>query len=68
MAMVWIAWLSWRSPRRFSRWRVCCPDEASKGATPARSLLSNGGGGWVVWFWGFPVGWDDWVLMVVGGG
>ena len=26
-----------------------------------------GGGGWVVWFWGFPVGWDDWVLMVVGG-
>ncbi len=27
-----------------------------------------GGGGWVVWFWGFPVGWDDWVLMVVGGG
>ena len=25
-------------------------------------------GGWVVWFWGFPVGWDDWVLMVVVGG
>ena len=38
-------------------------------ATPApRSLLSNGGGGWVVWFWGFSVGWDDWVLMVVVGG
>src|SRR3954451_10530222 len=31
-AMMWMAWLSWRLPVRFSRWRCCLPDEASSGA------------------------------------
>ena len=29
--------LSCRSPDRFNRWRVCCPDEAGIGLTPARA-------------------------------
>jgi hypothetical protein len=35
--MVCKARLSWRSPERFSRCRVTCPDEAGIGLTPARA-------------------------------
>ena len=33
-AAMWIAWLSWRLPRGFSRCRALGPDEASIGAVP----------------------------------
>ena len=34
--MVHRARLAWRSPPRFSRWRVTLPEEASSGETPHR--------------------------------
>ena len=32
--MMWIARLSWRSPLRFSRWRLVFPEMAGIGAVP----------------------------------
>ena len=37
LVMMCRARLSCRSPDRFNRWRVCCPDEAEIGLTPARA-------------------------------
>jgi hypothetical protein len=35
MATMWMAWLSWRLPRRLRRWVILPPEECSMGATPA---------------------------------
>jgi hypothetical protein len=36
-AAMWMAWLSWRLPRRDSRWIVYGPDDASIGAVPVKA-------------------------------
>jgi uncharacterized membrane protein YsdA (DUF1294 family) len=35
-AAMWIMWLARRLPARDSRWRICSPEEASRGAVPVQ--------------------------------
>jgi hypothetical protein len=43
-AMMWIAWLSWRSPPRCSRWRVVLPELAGIGGGAGVTREASVGG------------------------